>query len=507
MRIRRDHSPRHRVRALRRVRPEARPRPRRPAAESPPRRRPAWRRRHRRAPSRAPSRSARRTAAAPVPEQLRRPRRSTASFRAMSRERTQTGREPTPRWRRRSQPAAPDQRHDVAEREIRASFACPSRRRAGRAPHYEDQSEGREGRASRSHSASAGNRGASTRWAGTRTSVEPASSAGAPPSRRPTARAARSSSQASPNAASGEGDLQGETDDECRLQHHSDRKGAVVGEPLEQLLATEHERGHQPEMPCPQTPRARSPDLTRLGHKREPDDDGAEGERQRQIRHVAVARLGEQMRSIVRVRRHDPVVDRVRDLRADYCERDGDEPGCESASHRPASCHLESPARPAIWPGRDRSRSARYRLGAQLPTIAHYDTTDRAANDQPEQRRASDQGGVRHETSLSHWLHARSVERGTLLSGKGSRALAADVDRVLEAIREVAGGSVALEAGRIDRERSCPAENMKALAEVGGLRLVVDPRWRDFASRVASFPRWRHSPVFLAGVEPGHPKA
>ncbi len=50
--------------------------------------------------------------------------------------------------------------------------------------------------------------------------------------------------------------------------------------------------------------------------------------------------------------------------------------------------------------------------------------------------------------------------------------MAADVDRVLDAIREIAGG-VALEAGRVDRERSYPAENMKALAEVGGLGLVV----------------------------------
>ena len=53
--------------------------------------------------------------------------------------------------------------------------------------------------------------------------------------------------------------------------------------------------------------------------------------------------------------------------------------------------------------------------------------------------------------------------------------MAADVDHVLDAIREVAGGSVALEAGRVDRERSFPAANMKALAEVGGLGLVVPP--------------------------------
>jgi hypothetical protein len=48
----------------------------------------------------------------------------------------------------------------------------------------------------------------------------------------------------------------------------------------------------------------------------------------------------------------------------------------------------------------------------------------------------------------------------------------ADGVRVLTAIREVAAGSIAEAAERVDREREFPAAGLRALGEVGAMGLV-----------------------------------
>jgi isovaleryl-CoA dehydrogenase len=47
------------------------------------------------------------------------------------------------------------------------------------------------------------------------------------------------------------------------------------------------------------------------------------------------------------------------------------------------------------------------------------------------------------------------------------------VGGVLDATREVANGQIAAEAARVDRERTFPAENLRALGDVGALGLVI----------------------------------
>ena len=325
VRVGRDHPPGHRVGALRQDVPAAQPRPRRPAGGSPRRRRPASRCRHRRASSRAPSRSARRSAAAPDRAQPRPPRRSTASSRATSRGRTRIG-----------TIASATTATTIATRSARPATRCrggntsllrlskQTARRSRAALRVSAKEAG--GPRVPKPSASAGNRGASTRRRGTRTSADPRRTLGHS-NRRPTARAARSSSQATPKAARAKGICNASPTTNVGCRQHPKRECAVMREPLEQLLASEDERRHQPEMPSPQSTRNIRAVMTRLRNECETDHNRAESKRQRQIGHVLVASLRQQVSPIVRVRRQDPIVSRMSDLRTNYRERDCHKPG------------------------------------------------------------------------------------------------------------------------------------------------------------------------------------
>ena len=85
-----------------------------------------------------------------------------------------------------------------------------------------------------------------------------------------------------------------------RWRAASQREGAVVEETLEVLLAAEHERRDQRELPGRESRALSRP--TPHGPvpiEGEEDDGGAEREPERQVRHVGMSRVREQVRPLI----------------------------------------------------------------------------------------------------------------------------------------------------------------------------------------------------------------
>jgi hypothetical protein len=117
-------------------------------------------------------------------------------------------------------------------------------------------------------------------------------------------------------------------------------KAAVMDEPLEMLLTRKDQRCEHRK-----TPRRRPRPLTRnraqtakLADQRDHHEHRADRQSKRQVRQIPVPRRRQLMRSLGRIRLHDPVREHVRHLRPHHRKRDRQQPDNAPPMHR-ATCY------------------------------------------------------------------------------------------------------------------------------------------------------------------------